>query len=75
AEASFERALAIAREQEAHTLELHAAISLAKLWRTEKPDAARQLLTETCAWFTEGWKTRDWQEAQALLQNNCRPKA
>ena len=75
AEASFERALAIAREQEAHTLELHAAISLAKLWHTEKPDAARRLLTETCAWFTEGWKTHDWQEAQALLQNNGRPQA
>jgi DNA-binding SARP family transcriptional activator len=70
AETCFEQALNIARQQEAHTLELRAAISLAKLWQFEKPDVARQLLEETCAWFTEGWETHDWREAQALLQNN-----
>lgn len=70
AEAFFRQAIDIARRQEAHTLELHAALSLARLWRTEKPEAARRLLAETCAWFTEGWDTRDWQEAQALLENN-----
>lgn len=69
AEACFQRALEIARQQEAHTLELRAAISLAKLWRAEQPAAARRLLAETCAWFTEGRDTRDWQEAQALLRN------
>ncbi len=69
AEACFMQALDTARQQEAHTLELRAAISLAKLWQTEKPEAARRLLEETCAWFTEGWGTHDWQEAQGLLEN------
>jgi predicted ATPase len=70
AEACFVQALDIARRQAAHTLELRAALSLAKLWRAENPEAARRLLAETCAWFTEGWDTHDWQEAQALLQNS-----
>jgi DNA-binding SARP family transcriptional activator len=70
AEAFFHQATEIARQQEAHTLELRAALSLAKLWHAEKPEAARCLLAETCAWFTEGWDTHDWQEAQALLQSN-----
>lgn len=72
AEAAFERALDIAREQGAHTLELRAAISLTKLWQSEKPEAAQRLLEETCAWFTEGWKTHDWQEAQALLEGRLK---
>ncbi|MBN1667300.1 MAG: hypothetical protein JW862_09425, partial [Anaerolineales bacterium] len=67
AEANFMKALEIARQQEAHSLELAAAISLAKLWQTERPAQARQLLSETCAWFTEGFETRDWLEAQELL--------
>lgn len=75
AETCFTQALEIARRQEARTLELHAALSLAKLWQFEKPEAARRLLEETCAWFTEGRDTRDWQEAQALLQNALCSKA
>jgi len=69
AEICFTQALEIARRQEAHTLELRAALSLAKLWQSAQPAAARRLLEETCAWFTEGWETHDWQEAQALLRN------
>ncbi len=65
---SFIKALEIAREQGAHSFELKAAISLVKLWQAERPTEARQLLEETCAWFTEGHETPDYQEAQALLR-------
>jgi predicted ATPase len=69
AQASFTSSLEIARQQGAHTLELRAAISLAKLWQAERPDEARRLLADTCAWFSKGWETPDWQEAQALLKH------
>lgn len=67
AEACFQRALALARQQSARTFELRTATSLARLWQFEDPQSARQLLSATCAWFTEGHQTPDWQEAQALL--------
>ena len=68
AEANFERALAVAREQHAKSWELRAAISLARLWRDQgKVQQARELLTPVYDWFT-GFDTRDLREAKALLE-------
>jgi predicted ATPase len=68
AEAYFERALAIARLQQAKSWELRAAMSLARLWRDQgKPQQARELLAPVYGWFTEGFDTRDLKEAKALL--------
>ena len=68
AEAYFERALAVARAQQAKSWELRAAMSLARLWRDQgKRDEARDLLAPIYGWFTEGFDTRDLKEAKALL--------
>ena len=64
----FERALAVARQQQAKSWELRAAMSLARLWRDQgKPQQARELLAPVYGWFTEGFDTRDLKEANALL--------
>jgi predicted ATPase len=69
AEAYFERALAVARQQQAKSWELRAAMSLARLWRDQgKPQQARELLAPVYGWFTEGFDTRDLKEAKALLE-------
>ena len=68
AEDHFERALAMARAQEARSLELRAARSLARLWRDQgKPRQAHDLLAPVYNWFTEGFDTLDLKEAKALL--------
>ena len=68
AEAYFERALAVARHQQAKSWELRASMSLGRLWRDQgKPQQARELLAPVYGWFTEGFDTRDLKEAQALL--------
>jgi class 3 adenylate cyclase/predicted ATPase len=68
AQAHFERALAIARQQQAKSFELRAAISLARLWRDQgKRSEARDLLTLVYNWFAEGFDTLDLKEAEALL--------
>ena len=68
AEAYFERALAIARNQEAKSWELRSAMSMARLLRDQgKRDEARALLASVYGWFTEGFDTRDLKEAKALL--------
>jgi class 3 adenylate cyclase/predicted ATPase len=68
AEAYFERALAVARQQQAKSWELRAAISMARLWRDQgKPQQARELLAPVYNWFTEGFDTLDLKEAKALL--------
>ena len=68
AEAYFERALAVARQQQAKSWELRAAMSLARLWRDQgKLQQARELLGSGLRWFTEGFDTRDLKEAKALL--------
>ena len=70
AEAYFERALAVAREQQAKSWELRAAMSMARLWRDQgKRDEARDLLAPVYGWFTEGFDTRDLKEAKALLDD------
>jgi predicted ATPase len=68
AEAYFERALAIARQQQAKSWELRAAMSMARHWRDQgKRGEARELLAPIYGWFTEGFDTRDLKEAKALL--------
>ena len=67
-EAHFERALAVARQQQARSFELRAATSLARLWRGQgRSDEARDLLAPVYGWFTEGFDTLDLKEAKALL--------
>jgi predicted ATPase len=67
-EACFQRAVDIARHQQAKTLELRAAMSLSRLWCMQgKRQAAQQLLRDTLAWFSEGFGTADLQAARALL--------
>jgi class 3 adenylate cyclase/predicted ATPase len=68
AEAYFERALSVARQQQAKSWELRAAMSMARLWRYQgKRDEARDLLAPIYGWFTEGFDTLDLKEAKALL--------
>jgi predicted ATPase len=70
AEAYFERALAVARQQQqAKSWELRAATSMARLWRDRgKRDEARDLLAPIYGWFTEGFDTLDLKQAKTLLE-------
>jgi predicted ATPase len=68
AEAYFERALAVALEQQAKSWELRAAMSMARLWRHQgKRQQAHDLLASIYGWFTEGFDTLDLKEAKTLL--------
>ena len=70
AEAYFDRALAVARQQQAKSWELRAATSLARLWRDQgKHQQARELLAPVYGWFTEGFDTLDLREAKELLED------
>jgi predicted ATPase len=67
-EACFHKALDIARSQEAKSLELRAATSLARLWQQQgKRQEAYDLLAPVYNWFTEGFDTLDLKDAKALL--------
>jgi predicted ATPase len=67
-ESYYHTALHIARQQNAKSLELRAAISLARLWQTQgRQEAAHSLLAEIYGWFTEGFDTADLQAARTLL--------
>jgi predicted ATPase len=69
AAARFQQALAVARRQEAKSLELRAAVSLSRLWQQQgKRTEAYELLAPVYGWFTEGFDTADLQEAKALLE-------
>jgi predicted ATPase len=69
AEACFWQAIEIARRQQAKSLELRATMSLAWLWQQQgKQKEAHQMLAEIYNWFTEGFDTKDLQEAKALLE-------
>ncbi len=69
AEACFQKALDIARQQQAKSLELRAATSLAWLWQQQgKRQEAHTLLSDVYNWFTEGFDTKDLQEAKTLLE-------
>jgi predicted ATPase len=68
AEVSFQRALALAREQQARLWEVRAATSLAHLWRDQgRRTEARELLAPVYEWFTEGFDTPVLRDAKALL--------
>ena len=70
AEGYLDRALTVARTQQARSLELRAAMSMARLWRDQgKPQQARELLAPVYDWFTEGFETLDLKEAKALLNS------
>jgi predicted ATPase len=70
AESCFRQALEIARHRGAKSLELRAAMSLARLWQQQgKRTEAHELLAPLYGWFTEGFDTADLQEAQALLED------
>jgi predicted ATPase len=69
AETWLQRALDVARRQEAKALELRAAMSLAWLWQQQGKHAeAYALLAPIYGWFTEGFDTADLQEAKGLLE-------
>jgi predicted ATPase len=69
AEGYFERALAVARQQQAKSWERRAVMSMARLWRDHgKRHEARHLLAPVYGWFTEGFDTLDLKEAKALLE-------
>ena len=68
AEALFERALGVAREQQAKSWELRVAMSMARLWRDQgRRQQARDLLAPVYGWFTQGFDTLDLKEAKRLL--------
>jgi predicted ATPase len=68
AEACFHKAIEIACKQQAKSLELRATMSLACLWQLQgKRSEAHRMLSAVYNWFTEGFDTRDLQEAKALL--------
>jgi predicted ATPase len=70
-QASFQKAIAVARRQSAKLYELRAASSLARLWRDQgKRVEARDLLAPIYGWFTEGFNTPVLQEAKALLEQH-----
>jgi predicted ATPase len=74
AEECFLKAIEIAQRQQAKSLELRATVSLARLWQQRgKKAEAHKLLSEIYNWFTEGFDTKDLQEAKALLEelNRC----
>jgi predicted ATPase len=68
ADTCFRRALEVAHHQQAKSLELRAAMSLARLWQQQgKRAEAQALLAPVYGWFTEGFDTADLQDAKALL--------
>lgn len=72
AEADFREAAELARQRDARSSELRAAMSLACLWRDlGRRVEARELLAPICGWFTEGFDTPDLKEARALLEELC----
>jgi predicted ATPase len=66
-EACFHKAISVARQQGAKSLELRATVSLAQLWETRDREAARQMLAAIYGFFTEGFDSVDLLQAKALL--------
>lgn len=70
AEGHFLKAIDIAQKQQAKSLELRASTSLTRLWQSQgKKAEAHKLLSDVYSWFTEGFDTKDLQEAKELLQS------
>ena len=73
AEKCFHQAIEIAQRQSAKSLELRATMSLARLWQRQgKKAEAHEMLAAIYGWFTEGFDTKDLQEAKALLEELAR---
>ena len=73
AEECFLKATEISRKQQAKSLELRAVTSLARLWQSQgKRNEAHQMLSEVYNWFTEGFDTKDLQEAKTLIEELSR---
>jgi predicted ATPase len=83
AEACFLKAIEVARHQQAKSLELRAVMSLVRLRQQQaaqpescntphatrtRLDEAYEMLSEVYHWFTEGFDTKDLQEAKALVE-------
>jgi predicted ATPase len=69
AEGYFQKAIVIARKQQAKSLELRATTSLARLWQQQgKQKEAHHMLSDIYGWFTEGFDTKDLQEAEVLIE-------
>jgi predicted ATPase len=69
AEACFHHAIEIARRQSAKSLELRAVMSLSRLWQHQgKKKEAHEMLVEVYGWFTEGFDTKDLQDAKRLIE-------
>jgi predicted ATPase len=69
AETCFSKAIDIAQKQQAKSLELRAVMSLSRLWQQQgKQYEAHRMLSEAYNWFTEGFDTKDLQEAKTLLE-------
>ena len=65
----FLKAIEIAQRQQAKSLELRAVMSVSRLWQQQgKQKEAHELLSEIYDWFTEGFDTKDLQDAKALLE-------
>jgi len=68
AEADLKNAIELARRQNSRSLQLRAAVSLAKLWRgQQRDDQARELLQPIYRQFAEGSATADLLSARDLL--------
>ncbi len=73
AESYFERALAVAREQQTKSWQLRAAMSMARLWRDQgRRQQGRDLLATVYGWFTQGFDTLDLKQAKVLLDELAR---
>jgi len=69
AEQNYLASLDWARQQQAKSWELRTSTSLARLWQQQgKHHEARNMLSEIYNWFTEGFDTKDLQEAKELLE-------
>jgi adenylate cyclase len=67
--AAIEKAIDVARRQNAKSWELRGAMSLARL----RPQEAAALLAPILGWFTEGFDTADLKEAKVLLDKLTEP--
>jgi predicted ATPase len=70
AEACFRKAIEISQRQQAKSLELRAVMSLSRLWQQQgKQKQAHKVLSEIYNRFTEGFDTKDLQEAKGLIDS------